>query len=45
MRKILHIYICMYCVYASFYYFFIGQFNKHKPTMTIEEWDRNIMNI
>jgi hypothetical protein len=34
--------LAMYCVYASFYYFFIGQFNKHKPTMTKEEWDKKL---
>jgi len=26
-------------MYALLYYFFIGQFNKHKPTMTKAEWD------
>ncbi len=34
--------LAIYCVYALFYYFFIGQFNKHKPTMTKEEWDRKL---
>ena len=31
--------LAVYCMYALLYYFFIGQFNKHKPTMTKAEWD------
>ena len=32
----------IYIIYAMFHYMFIGQFNKHKPTMTKEEWDKKL---
>jgi len=29
-------------VYVILHYIFIGQFKKHKPSMTKEEWNRKL---
>jgi hypothetical protein len=32
----------LYMIYAIIHYIVIGQFNKHKPSLTIEEWHKKL---
>jgi hypothetical protein len=38
----IYFYMAVFLVYIILHYIFIGQFKKHKPSMTKEEWTRKL---
>ena len=38
----IYLYMAGFLEYVILHYIFIGQFNKYKPSMTKEEWDRKL---